>query len=192
MKVNNKGDGDFTIADEGMHQAVCYAVIDIGTQEGTFNGKPKLQHKCIIIWEFVKLRSDDDRPMVISNFYTASLNEKANLHKHLKSWRGKAFTPEELADFDLSRIIGHGCVLQVIHNESGGKTYANVENIMPLMEGMENITPENEKVSYEMTPGHIPEGIPDWIAEKIRASVEWKEADIADGAPAEVSEVEPF
>jgi hypothetical protein len=190
LRANNKGDGDFAIAPEGMHHAVCYGVVDIGTQRGEFNGKEKLQHKCVIIWEFANLKTDDDKPMVISGFYTVSLHEKSKLFKHLKSWRGKSFTTEELDDFDLTAIQGKNCMLQVIHNESKGKTYANIENIMPLMDNMEAIQSVNSPLVYELQPGFIPEDMYEWIANKIKASVEWNEE--KSQAPEEKSDVETF
>ena len=35
-----------------------------------------------------------DKPIAISEFYTLSLNEKANLRRDLVGWRGRSFTGE--------------------------------------------------------------------------------------------------
>jgi hypothetical protein len=190
LRANNKGDGGFEITPEGIHHAVCYGVIDIGTQKSQYNGKEKLQHKCVIIWEFKNLRTEDDKPMVISNMYTVSLDERSNLYKHLKSWRGKSFTTEELEDFDLTALQGKNCMLQVIHNKKDDKTYANIENIMPIMEDVELIKSESSPIVYELQPGFIPEDMYEWIEKKIKASVEWNEE--KSQAPEEKSDTEPF
>jgi hypothetical protein len=188
MKMN-KGGGEFPKAPEGLHQAVCYGVVDIGTQKTSYKGHDKQVHKVVILFEFAKLKLDDGRAMVQSNFYTASLGDKSNLYKHLKSWKGRAMTQDERDAFESTMIIGKGCMLQIIHNESDGKVFANIENILPLMEGMEPYTPENKKMDYELQPGYIPEDMYDWLADKIRASEEWNNPE---GAPEETTDVEPF
>ena len=193
MKMN-KGGGEFPKAPEGVHQAVCYGVVDIGTHKSPKFGNK--QHKCIIFFEFAKLKLEDGRPMVLSNNYTLSLGEKSNLGKHLKSWKGRAMTQDEKDAFESNMLIGKNCVLQIIHSDDG--QYANIENILPLMDGMEVYQPENKTIDYELQPGYIPEDMYDWVADKIRASEEWNEAPDgvgeADGedAPDEASKIEPF
>jgi hypothetical protein len=191
MKMN-KGGGEFPKAPEGVHQAACYGVVDIGTQKSFFKGKEKKAHKVVVLFEFAKLRLDDGRPMVLSAMYTASLGDRAKLYKHLKSWKGRAMTQDEKDAFESSMLIGKNCMLQIIHNESDGTIYANVENILPIMEGMEVYQPENDKIDYELQPGYIPEGMYDWLADKIRASDEWNDAPDGEGYPDEESQVEPF
>ena len=190
LKANNKGDVEFEITPEGTYHAICYGVIDIGTQKGSYKGKEKFTHKCIIIWEIPSLRTDDDKPVVISNMYTVSLSDRAILYKHLKAWRGKSFTTEELEDFDLSALQGKNCSLQIIHNKKDDKTYANVETITPLMEGIEPKQSENTPIVYELQPGFIPEGMYDWIANKIKESLEWNEDKSQE--PEQVDSVESF
>jgi hypothetical protein len=69
--------------------------------------------------------------------YTASLFEKANLRKHLESWRGRKFTDDELKEFELENLIEANCQIQVIHNiGNNGIVYANVQAIVPLAKGM--------------------------------------------------------
>lgn len=203
MKLNQSG--DFPKAPEGLHQAVCYGVVDIGTHVNHKFGSK--QHKCVLFFEFAKLRLEDGRPMVQSSIYTASLGDKSNLGKHLRSWKGRAMTPEEKESFDGSMLIGRNCMLQIIHNEDGDRVYANIENILPLIDGMESYVAQNDTLDYELTPGYIPEGMYDWVADKIRASEEWnappkipsgeltdEQAAYLKGqqAPPEISDVEPF
>ena len=38
-------EGDFELAPAGTHIGVCYRIIDLGTQETTFEGQAKQQHK---------------------------------------------------------------------------------------------------------------------------------------------------
>jgi hypothetical protein len=79
---------------------------------------------------------DDGRPFIVQKRYTASLNEKATLRKELESWRGRPFTQEELDAFDLDKLIGANCQLNIQHVTKEGKLYANVVSIVPLGKNM--------------------------------------------------------
>jgi len=68
------------------------------------------------------------------------LHEKSALRKDLESWRGKKFTRDEEMGFDIERLIGVNCLLNITHNEVGDRTYANIVSIMPLAKGMRPIT----------------------------------------------------
>lgn len=134
-------------APEGLHQAVCVDVVDRGMQETAFG----LKHQVQVRWmlgEMVDtydapqiLCGEDKKPFLVMQTYTNSLNEKAKLRQHLDAWRGRKFSPEELRDgFDLERLIGVNCQLQVVHNLSdNGRTYSNVQAIVPLGKGMRQL-----------------------------------------------------
>src|ERR1017187_2357864 len=133
--IVNKGEGgDFEKVPEGMFIARCYSLMTIGTQTVNYKGESKFQRKLIVSWELLDDdgKMTDGRPFVISKTYTHTLNEKGNLYTDLNSWRGKKFTKEELDGFDMTKILGVYAQLQVLHNEAdNGKTYANVNNILP-------------------------------------------------------------
>uniref|UniRef100_A0A6M3LET5 Uncharacterized protein n=1 Tax=viral metagenome TaxID=1070528 RepID=A0A6M3LET5_9ZZZZ len=163
----------------GMHHAICYSVYDLGHQYS--EQFDKSSHKCVIIWELpderIQIEKDGetkDLPKITSKQYTLSLHEKANLRKDLESWRGKVFTEAELAGFDIHNLIGINCMLQIIHKQRDGKTYANISAIVPLMKGMAKKAPENPTVVYALSDGEPPETTPKWIVETIRQSDEWK------------------
>lgn len=142
--AKNSGDGKtFDPAPAGVHQAVCVDVVDLGILDVTWQGKSKQQHKINVAWQIAETR-DDGKPFLVFKRYTLSLGEKANLRKDLESWRGRAFTAEEEQGFDVERLIGASCLLNIQHNESGGKTYANVVSVMPLLKGM----PKMDAVEY--------------------------------------------
>ena len=137
----------FDLISAGTVQAVCYAVWDLGRQKVTWNNETKTQWKIIIAWETTHIIENEGKykgkRMVVSKRYTNSLNEKASLCKDLESWRGNAFTEEERKGFDLEKLIGVNCLLSIVHNESNGKTYANVNNVSNVMAGQEKLMPEN-------------------------------------------------
>jgi len=166
---------DRELIPEGLHSAVCYAVVDLGNQwkEGSSNGQSWAKWtECItLLWEVPKFRDEfegDDRPMVASREFTLSLHKKANLRPFLQGWRGKSFSSEELAGFDISKLIGVSCQLQIIHNEAG--TWANVTAAMPATK---KLTPENKTILFNIEDNTIPDKIPKFIANKIMESKEW-------------------
>jgi hypothetical protein len=165
---------------EGVHLAVCIGVFDLGTQYNKIFDKEA--HQVLIMWEIPDERikiDEKDLPLAISKKYTLSLHEKAQLRKDLESWRGKAFPAETLKEgFDLKKILGKTCQLQIIHNENNGKTYANIAGIMALPKGTSSLEPENPLKFYSIDQKEIPEDIPDWIKELIKNSKEFQEPEM--------------
>ena len=127
-----------TPAPEGLHQAVCVDGVDLGLVETQWGQKPKVE----IRWQLDVVNEDAGKRFDIRARYTLSLSEKANLRKQLETWRGRKFSQEELQGFDLEKLIGVNCQLQVIHNLSDeGKTYANVQAIVPHNAKLPKIAP---------------------------------------------------
>lgn len=191
--VREQGESSFPVVEAGLHQAVCYALYDLGTH---YSEKfDKSSRKVLIIWELPELRIDIEKdgvkqnlPRVVSKKYTLSLGEKANLRKDLSSWRGRVFTPQELEGFDLQSILGVNCMIQIIHNTKDGKTYANISNILPLLKNMPSKKPENPVVCFSLEENPIlPEHTPKWIKELIMSSKE-----LSGGVPFDVAEDVPI
>lgn len=140
IPVSAGSGGTFTPCPQGVHQAVCVDVVDMGILEVTWNGQTKKQHKVRIVWQVEELM-EDGKPFIVQTRYTASLHEKARLRKDLESWRGRAFTDAELKSFDLEVLLGVNCLLNVVQVTKDGKTFSNVTAVMPLKKGMEKIAP---------------------------------------------------
>jgi hypothetical protein len=140
MSIIAKGsDGDFEPCPAGMYQGVCVDVIDKGMVPSTYNGEEKIQHKVQVRWQ-VDEPMDDGKPYLVTKQYTLSLHEKANLRADLESWRGRAFSAEELQGFDLEKLLGANGQLNIVHNEGrDGRTWANIAAITPLSRGMAKI-----------------------------------------------------
>ena len=178
---------------EGVHLAVCIGVWDLGTQHSKVFDKEI--HQVLIMWEIPHERITIDNkslPMAISKRYTLSLNEKASLRKDLESWRGKAFPAETLKEgFDLKKILGKTCQIQIIHNENNGKTYANIAGIMALPKGTEPLESENPLRFYSMADSkEVPEDTPEWIKEIIKQSKELQSKELNEEEIEEVFEEE--
>jgi hypothetical protein len=126
---------DFEIAPPGPTAATCIDVVDLGLVTSQFYGTTV--HKIEVYWVTTHAREDLSAPLTVRKRYTLSLHEKASLAKDLKSWRGKPFSDEEAKGFDVEKLIGATCLINIVHNKTGDKTYANVDSVMPLPKGME-------------------------------------------------------
>lgn len=135
--------GSFELAPQGTHSAVCVRVIDLGMQINKTTSKP--ERKVVIVWE-IDAEMVDNRPFIVQKRYTLSLHKKANLRADLQSWRGRPFTDEELAGFDLKNVLGKPCLLNVIHSDSG--EYANIASISQLPKGMPGLKPTGELLFF--------------------------------------------
>ena len=89
------------------------------------------KRQILVIWEVPEQTSETSEPLTISKFYTLSLHEKSNLGIDLTSWRGRPFSETEKKGFDISKLIGHTCLLNVIQGNKNNK----IGSIMPLPKG---------------------------------------------------------
>jgi hypothetical protein len=137
------GGSTFEPAPPGVHAAVCVDVVDLGILEVVWKGQKKKQHKVRIAWQIGEDRPEDGKPYLVQKRYTLSLSEKAALRADLESWRGKPFTRDEEAGFDLETIIGAPCMMNVVQETRDGNTYSNIKAIMPLPKGMTRLQPRD-------------------------------------------------
>lgn len=167
----------------GNYIARCYQMLHIGTNLETIDGKTQLMNKVRIGWELptemkVFDEAKGEQPLVISQEYTLSMNEKANLRKMLSSWRGKDFTEEQAKSFDITNLIGVPCMLNIIHKPSktGDKTYQNIGSVSPMPKGVpcpDQINPK-QVLQYDDFDTRLFDSLPDFIKNRVITSVEYK------------------
>ena len=126
--VAKNSENEYPKVPTGVHNARCIRVIDLGTQRNDYQGQITWKRQALIIWELPQQLSNDV-PMTISKFYTLSLHEKSNLSMDLVYWRGRPFTETEKKGFDITKLIGITCQLNVMHNEKGKE---KISSVMPL------------------------------------------------------------
>lgn len=124
---------------EGLHHAVCVDVIDLGTVASRFGDKPKVR----LVWQVAAVNPASGRRFDVRKLYTLSLHTKAALRKDLEGWRGKKFAEDEIrAGFNLERLLGANCQIQVVHDvEDDGAVWANVVAIVPAPRGIVKLFP---------------------------------------------------
>lgn len=181
MRMPTNSGGDFTPPPEGTHPARCYRVVDLGTQETNFQGQVKHQRKVIVSWELPTEPMEDGKPFTVHQRYTFSSHEKSNFRKHLESWRGKRFTDADFGDdgFDIANLLGVPCLLTVVHNTSGERTYANVDSVVKLPKDYEVPKAVNDTMLMSLEPGEFDATtfalLPEGLQETIRKSPEFAE-----------------
>ncbi len=135
MPIIASSGGDFELAPEGLHSGVCVDVIDLGMEDSDWG----VRHMVQLRWQIEAIRQDGKRHLLYRKL-TLSLNERATLRQVLETWRGKRFTADELKGFDLEKLIGANCQLQIIHTtKEDGRTFANVNAVLPPMKGADKL-----------------------------------------------------
>jgi|TARA_R100001463_G_scaffold29632_2_gene67421 hypothetical protein len=144
--VATTGTNEYPKVPTGVHNARCVRVIDLGTQRSDYGGNITFKRQVLIIWE-VPDQMSNDQPMTISKFYTLSLHEKSNLGMDLTSWRGRPFTEQEKEGFDITKLIGVPCQINVMHNDSGKE---KVSSVMPLGKDTNIHEQYHESISFSI------------------------------------------
>ena len=185
--ATDSGGGNFKRVPQGVFIGRCYSLVDLGTQFTDGQYGPKSQHKIKIGWELFgedengqELTVDVDgesMPMTISKTYTVSLHEKAGLRRDLSAWRGKDFTEEEAKSFDVSKLAGAYCMINVVTSETNGKTYSNVAGITPLPGALKNAKPApvHAPLMFDLDKPDMKvfDGFHEKLQEAIKKSPEW-------------------
>ncbi len=171
--ATNEGGGDFKSLDAGSYIARCISVWDIGSQfDDRYN---KWKPQAIIRWEVPEEQDDEGKPLTISAFYSLYLSERANLYKALVAWRGRRFTDDELARFDVATVLDAPCMLTVEHTPNGKQKVAAVAKLPkgtkcpPAVHALEvyeiGKDPHNEQ--YQK--------LPEWVRAQINKSRQFAE-----------------
>lgn len=170
----------------GTHTAVCYQMIDLGTQKIDYQGNIKMLRRVIYGWELSEELMEDGRPYAIGKEFSAVDGSKAKIVEFLTSWLA-APIPK---GFKLEGQIGKACNLTVVHavSEKSGEPYAKIGGIAPLKKSekapqMRNIPILFQLGDFTKDGGFdskfdqaVFNGLPEWIQEKIKLSPEYAEA----------------
>lgn len=179
MLLTASSTANYSPCPAGAYLARCILIADLGTVQTDWQGQTKHARKVLLSWEILddEARRDDGEPFILSKRYTASLHEKAALRKDLASWRGRDFTADELAGFDLKNILGQPCMLSVVHQDKDGRTFANIAAIMKTPKGSAPPQASGVLVHWAMdTPAPNWEAfarLPKRIAEQVQAAPEF-------------------
>ena len=165
---------------EGNYIGRCFKMVYMGTIDGKF-GKAK---KVYLSWELptemkVWKEGEAAKPSSVNKEYTLSTNPKSNLGQDLVSWRGKAFTTEEAKVFDIVKVLGHPCMVNLIHNPSKSDPnikYEKISTITPMPKGLEAPAAINDQVVFSVLDfdQSVFDSLPEFLQNKIKESDEYK------------------
>jgi len=187
MAIIAKSTGESTqreLIPAGTYIARCYSIVHVGHVKQTYLGEEKLVDLVRFTWELpTELRcfsaDKGEQPCAISKEVTLSMNEKSTLRQMIGQWRGKAITDEEAKLFDIAKLLGQPCMLNIIHTEKGERTYANVEAIAALPKSLKAPKLVNAKCYLSLDPQdfawNVFDGLSDRMKEIIKASPEYKQ-----------------
>ncbi len=180
-----------------LHLAVCYSIIDLGTQEEQFPGKPAiLAQKVHYSWELPNLPfqvfSPDKpaQPVALFNEYTVSAGDKAKLPKMLCSWGNMdAKALKSITSDFLKAFLGQACMLNVVHTQAKTAVDANTNQpikyaqiggnglmVMPRMQEIPKPTGTINPIKFldlDAFNWQVYLSLPNFLQEKIAKSKEW-------------------
>lgn len=165
----------------------CIGIFDIGNQ---YNEKYKVyRRQAILMWEIPDVRAkfefegtDYDYPRVVSRKFGLTLSKRGHLRPMLERWRGSSFGVGEKVE--LKSFLGKAALIQVVHNVTGPRIYANVGNVSKLLKGMEEPKPETPLMFFSFdeheTLESAEEALQDfpswvvWVVKAARVSTEYE------------------
>lgn len=180
--ATNKGGQGYEPVAAGTYPARCYSMIYLGTLLTNFQGTESYKEKIRVSWELPTERrvfkeGEEEKPYTVSKEYTLSLHENATLRQHLKAWRGKDFTDDEAARFNVAKLVGKTCTISIGHKTGkDGKTYTEITGISPYMKGMPDYKQYNPSfiLTYQNWDWDAFNSLPEWLRNKMETSKEYK------------------
>ncbi|HEY6766607.1 MAG TPA: hypothetical protein VI386_17750 [Candidatus Sulfotelmatobacter sp.] len=120
-----KSTKQFALPKEGLQRAVLAEVRDLGLVDTTYKGVTKKTPKVLFRYQLEEL-DEEGQPKRLYTRMTLSLNEKAQLYKHIKQMFGKV----PPATLDLEKLVGTNVQVVIAYNQVGDRTYTNIETIL--------------------------------------------------------------
>lgn len=186
----------------GLHSAILTALYDVGWQyDEKFD---KSTRKMIFRFELPslpRLKGETkegipfDLPRALTKKYTNSLHEKAQLRAMLESWAGRPLTTEEIKSFDLTKLLGRACTIQVMHEtKKDGNVRADVRTVLKLVgpKPTTTTTPVMWSITQIKTAAELDKAdLPHWIIDLAKQSDEYRKLSGRPRATQEPSQAQP-
>ena len=179
-----KGKG-FDPVPAGNHVARLYEIIHLGTIPTTWQGQEKMTDKIRLTFELCNEKKEfkegeGEKPFSISREFTYSFGSKGNLRPFIDGFTGTKMFDDEWPD--LEALLGEACLLNVVHTEKDGNTYANIQGASPLPKGMKapELVNETRTIDINSTPWDVINALPEFILKKMYSSEEFSNRKRAD------------
>lgn len=151
---------EFAPHPKGPVLARCAHVISLGEKVDEWENVQRLKEVLLFLFYTGERKQNGEPFLLATKEFTNSMGEKANLRRFLESWRGQAYTPEQVKKpIDLSRLVGQPVQLTVDHVRSkSGRTYAAIVSVSPVLPQVMDSVPE--------LPNPVPP-VPQYILDRI-------------------------
>ena len=169
---------------EGKYTGILYLIADLGHHRETFEGKETIKHKIHLAWELVGTKMEDGRPYVIGKDFTVSPSKfhagefyfakTSNIYKLIKSWSNQEKVRTDPGVLVELLNTAYPATINVEHKEPRDKTkppYSVMDSVKPY-KGKDNPVRVNEPIDGVSKLATNFEKLPEWIQEKIEASLE--------------------
>lgn len=185
MIIGTRAKAKLPPVEPGTYMAICVGIYDLGEQQTEWKGKTRYSNQIMFTFELAGETIEVDgemKPRQLSRSFAVSTSNKAGLRKFLTSWRGQAFTDEEIKQFNTDTMLGRPAMIQVVLNDTG--EYANIDGVMRLPKGMTAPTTESELYCFNIDEWDDKtfETLPEWIQEKIKNSTQYQQMHAPDTA----------
>lgn len=138
VNARDNGGGGFDPHPEGQFAMTCVDVIYLGWKLEQYPGSPEKEvEKAALV--FASGERHDGGLHIVTAEMTVSMGEKANMRRVLQSWRGKSYTPEQVAQgVPLDKLHGQHALVNVEHiTTKAGRKFAKIGSIGPLPKVMQ-------------------------------------------------------
>lgn len=120
MSITAKNEGrSLELCPSGAFIGLCFYLAHLGTARDVYKGKEKIVNRFRIGFELPTEQRVFDatkglQPFAIYKELTLSMHPKSALRALLEAWRNKMFSEEEAKSFDVSKLLGIPCMLNII------------------------------------------------------------------------------
>jgi hypothetical protein len=169
------------LAPIGNHIARCYQLIDLGMQDDPRYGNAS--HKLRFAWELCEELHDFGKgkkePYSVSMQVNFFIGRNSNFQKLLEGWKGGTFTDAELENFELKKLVGKSCMVNVVHATVGDRDYANVASVSPVPAKWRDRVPAmvNNPLYFEVEMGPTSKefrALPEFLQKIVEKCHEWR------------------
>ena len=181
IKDAKRGMSQRAIAPVGNHIARCYQIIDLGTQDQPQYGNTA--HKIRFTWELPEELHDfgkgKQEPFAVSMTVNFFVGRNSNLQKLLEGWKGGTFSEKDWDNFELRKLVGRACMVNVVHATVNDVDYANVASVSPVPAKWADRVPApiNPPIYFEVEMGPNSKefkALPEFMQKMIDKCHEWK------------------
>ena len=153
-----------------------YSVVQLGTMNGEYLGKPTKKNKIRITWELpeeIREFDGEQKPMVVGKTYTASIYEQAKLRPIVEGILGEI----DEDTFTIESLVDKPCMVQLSPAEYQGTEYMDVVSATQLPKSVpapKQVNPSVYLDYQEAWSDEVYANLPQWMRDKMAESEEMK------------------